>query len=77
MATRSIPDTRRGQILRRILTVVLIGAIVGVADQLRALFWIRLLGWSGYKGYRHNLAPPTWVVILVPVLTSIYLVLPS
>lgn len=41
---RAIPDNRSGRILRQILTVVLIGAIIGIADQVRTLFWIVLTG---------------------------------
>lgn len=96
MGTQTIPDTRSGRILRRIFTVVLVASIIGLADQVRSLFWILLtgegrdpvrvllmligwglLGWSGYKVYRHKLAPSMWVVGLVPVLTWIYLLLPG
>jgi hypothetical protein len=39
-----IPDTRGGRIYRRILLVCGIASIVGIADQVRALFWIALSG---------------------------------
>jgi hypothetical protein len=45
MATlRRIPDTRKGQAYRRVAWVVGIASIVGLADQLRALFWFALAG---------------------------------
>lgn len=97
MATaRTLPDTRGGVILRRILTVVLIGSIIGIADQLRTLFWILLNGdgpnpvrivvmlvgwvilcWSGYRAYRHNIAPATWIVFVMPILIWAYLLWPD
>ncbi len=91
-----IPDTRRGRTLRRILSIVLVGSIIGIADQVRALFWIALTGegrdpvrvvvmlvgfillcWTGYKAYRHNVVPPAWIVSIVPVLTTAYLLWPN
>lgn len=44
MGTQAIPDTRGGRILRKVFTVVLVAAIIGIADQLRSLFWIVLTG---------------------------------
>jgi hypothetical protein len=45
MATlRTIPDTRKGRAYRRVAWVVGIASIVGISDQLRALFWSVLEG---------------------------------
>jgi hypothetical protein len=96
VGTQTIPDTRGGRIFRLISTVVLVAAIIGIADQVRTLFWILLTGegrnparvvlmligwsllcWSGYNAHRHNLAPPTWLVMLIPVLIWIYVLWPS
>jgi hypothetical protein len=93
---QEIPDTRGGRALRRILVVVLVGSIIGIADQIRTLFWIMLTGegrnpvpvvimligfillcWTGYKAYRQNVVPPAWIVALIPVLTTIYLLWPA
>jgi hypothetical protein len=43
----TIPDTRGGRLYRRVLLIVGISAVVGIADQLRALFWFVLVGQSG------------------------------
>jgi len=43
-AEQAIPDTRGGRVYRRILVVAGLSAVVGVADQLRALMWLALLG---------------------------------
>ncbi len=97
MATAQIiPNTRKGRTFRRILTVVLIASIIGIADQLRTLFWIALTGegrnpmriliilvgwtilcWCGYRGYRHNHAPPQWAMLTVPLLIWTYLLWPE
>ena len=44
VAMQEIPDTRGGRILRRIMAAVLIASIIGIADQLRTLFWIVMTG---------------------------------
>ena len=43
-ASRSIPDTRGGRLYRKVLLVGGISSIVGIADQLRGLFWLVLSG---------------------------------
>lgn len=97
MATlQIIPDSRKGRTFRRLMTAILIASIVGIADQLRILFWFVLNGegpnpsriliiltgwvilcWCGYKAHRHNLAPPTWVVLTIPLLIWTYLLWPE
>ena len=42
--THIIPDTRGGRIFRGVLLVFGISSIVGIADQVRALFWLALAG---------------------------------
>lgn len=37
-----IPPTRKGRYYRSILTCVLVAAIIGIADQVRDLFWLLL-----------------------------------
>lgn len=45
MATlRKIPDTTKGRAYRRLAWVVGIASVVGIVDQLRALFWFALAG---------------------------------
>jgi len=59
---RAIPDTRGGVIFRRILTVVLVGSIIGIADQLRTLFWIVLTG-EGPNPIRILIMLFGWVIL--------------
>lgn len=94
--SQAIPDSRGGRVWRRILTVVLIASIVGIADQLRTIFWFVLNGegpnlvrtvmmllgwmglcWCGYRAYRHNLAPPFWIAVTLPLLVWAYLLWPE
>ena len=97
MATSQvIPDSRKGRTFRGLMTIVLIASIIGIADQLRTLFWIALnkegpnplriliilvgwvmLCWCGYRAYRRSLAPPTWVVLAIPLLIWTYLLWPE
>jgi hypothetical protein len=41
---REIPDTNRGRAYRRVAWVVGIASVIGIADQLRAMFWFALAG---------------------------------
>jgi hypothetical protein len=54
-----IPDTRGGRVYRRILLIAGISSIVGIADQVRALFWIALAGPS------YNPTSPARLVIML------------
>ena len=42
--SHTIPDTQAGRFFRGVLLVVGISSIVGIADQVRALFWLVLAG---------------------------------
>lgn len=98
---RPIPDTKKGRTYRRVLWVVGIAAIVGIADQARALFWlvvagvpegsgpldvtrvvIMLAGWSllcwcAVLAIRKNAMPPTWALVMIPVMIWTVLLLPK
>jgi hypothetical protein len=43
-AVREIPATSKGRAFRRLAWVIGIASIVGIADQLRGLFWFALAG---------------------------------
>lgn len=47
MSVNALPDTRKTQIYRKFSVVAGIAAIVGVADALRALFWMALSSAAG------------------------------
>jgi hypothetical protein len=62
---RSIPDTPGGRVYRWVLLAVGISAIVGIADQLRALFWLALAGPSigGPGAARLLIMLAGWVIL--------------
>jgi hypothetical protein len=60
VSTNLIPDTKGGRAYRRILLVAGVFSVIGIADQLRALFWMALIGPS--PG-RHGPVQP--VILLV------------
>jgi hypothetical protein len=49
-SSHTIPDTRGGRAYRRVLLVVGLSSIVGIADQVRALFWRALSGPPSHGG---------------------------
>jgi hypothetical protein len=61
----TIPETRGGRFFRSLLLVVGISSIVGIADQLRALFWRVLAGPSiGGPGFARLLILLTgWAIM--------------
>lgn len=101
MHTRQIPDTARGQAFRRLLLVLGLVSLVGIANNATAVVglaltsgiggidspvdavrkvlllagWV-LIGWAAYRGVRHNRVPPTWLILVIPVLVWVQLLLP-
>lgn len=63
-STRLIPPTKSGQTYRRVLLIVGVFAIIGIADAARALFWIGLGAAAGSR------SPNTDVVRTVLMLLS-------
>ncbi|MBB4638596.1 hypothetical protein [Longimicrobium terrae] len=50
MHTRQIPDTAGGQAFRRILLVLGVASIVGIANSAHAVFWVALTAGIGGTG---------------------------
>jgi TRAP-type C4-dicarboxylate transport system permease small subunit len=66
VASHTIPDTPGGRAYRLLLLVVGISSVVGIADHVRALFWLVVAGprWDGAMGVPEHLIILTgWTIM--------------